>query len=113
MEVTDHLAGASNGSRNDHFDIRRRRLLFRCWHSGTREIDLIAGLFAEACLADIDSVQLEQFEALLDCPDPDLLDWIVNGVPPPPEHDHDLMHRLRDFCAARHFWRQQHDRHQT
>ena len=44
----------------------------------------------------------EQFETLLACPDPDLLDWIVNGIAPPPEHDHDVMHRLRRFCTALH-----------
>jgi antitoxin CptB len=94
------IGGTSDGLRNDQFDIRRRRLLFRCWHSGTQEIDLIAGSFAEACLADLDSVQLEQFETLLACPDPDLLDWIVNGITPPPEHDHDVMRLLRGFRDA-------------
>src|ERR1700739_3782864 len=91
----------ADSSRSDHFDVRRRRLLFRCCYGGTQEIDLILGPFAERFLADLDGMQLEQFEALLACPDPDLLDWIVNGITPPPEHDHDLMHRLRAFCAAR------------
>ncbi len=85
---------------NDGFDFRRGRLLFRCWHGGTQEVDLILGPFAERFLADLDGVRLDQFEALLACPDPDLLDWIVNGITPPPEHDHDLMHQLRAFCAA-------------
>jgi hypothetical protein len=31
------------GSQNDDPDIRRRQLLFRGWHRGTREIDLIFG----------------------------------------------------------------------
>jgi succinate dehydrogenase flavin-adding protein (antitoxin of CptAB toxin-antitoxin module) len=61
---------------------------------------LIAGSFAEVRLAGLDSVQLEQFEALLACPDPDLLDWIVNGIAPPPEHDHDVMRLLRGFRDA-------------
>ena len=96
------LGSPSERLPSDRLDIRRRKLLFRCWHSGTQEIDLIAGSFAEACLADLDSVQLEQFETLLACPDPDLLDWIVNGIAPPPEHDHDVMRLLRAFCIARH-----------
>lgn len=109
----NQLGSFSDTLPNDRLDIRRRRLLFRCWHSGTQEIDLIVGSFAEACLADLDSVQLDRFETLLACPDPDLLDWIVNGVAPPPEHDHDLMHRLRGFCAARHPGPQQRVQHQT
>ena len=30
-------------------DARRRRLLFRSWHRGIREMDLIMGRFADAC----------------------------------------------------------------
>jgi len=51
-------------------DIRCRRLLFRCWHRGTQENDLILGAFAETSLARLDSNQLDRFEALLDCPTP-------------------------------------------
>ena len=82
-------------------DVRTRRLLFRCWHRGTQENDLILGAFAETSLARLDSPQLDRFEALLDCPDTDLFDWILDGGRPPPEHDHDVMQLLRSFCAAR------------
>ena len=98
----NHLGSFSDNLPNDQFDVRRRRLLFRCCYGGTQEIDLILGPFAERFLADLDGVRLEQFEALLACPDPDLLDWIVNGVTPPPEHDHDVMRLLRASCAALH-----------
>ena len=47
-------------------DIRRRRLLFRCWHRGTQESDFILGSFAEDSLKTLDSDQLGRFEALLD-----------------------------------------------
>ncbi|MGL4968159.1 MAG: succinate dehydrogenase assembly factor 2 [Inquilinus sp.] len=85
----------------DPVDLRRRRILLRCWHCGTQELDLILGSFAERALADLDTGQLAQFEALLDCSDPDLFDWILCGDTPPPEHDNDVMRRLRGFCAAR------------
>jgi antitoxin CptB len=35
---------------------------------------------------------------LLDCTDPDLFDWIVAGIPPPKEYDHDVMRLLRSFA---------------
>ena len=38
---------SSNG-----LDDRRKRLLFRCWHRGTREMDLILGRFADAEIAN-------------------------------------------------------------
>jgi antitoxin CptB len=92
---------ASEHSQDNHFHIRRQRLLFRCWHRGTQESDLILGSFAETSLTDLDSSQLDRFEALLGCADPDLFDWVLGGFAPPPEHDHDVMRLLREFCAVR------------
>ena len=68
-------------------DIRRKRLLFRSWHRGTREADLLLGSFAEANLSDFDDRQLDQYERLLECPDADLFDWIGGRTMPPPEYD--------------------------
>ena len=95
----------------DHADVRSRRLLFRCWHRGTQESDIILGPFAEDSLKTLDSDQLGRFEALLDCPDPDLFDWIFGVSDPPPQHDHDVMQLLRTFCAERHRGSRQIDRH--
>jgi antitoxin CptB len=78
-----------DGGRLD-IDTRRRRLLFRCWHRGTQEIDLIFGPFAERCLPGLSIAQLDRFEALLDCSDVDLFDWVTGRSTPPPEHDHAL-----------------------
>jgi len=76
-------------------DIRCRRLLFRCWHRGTQEIDLIFGAFAERAAYRLSPVQLDRFEALLDCDDTDLFDWVTGHCKPPPAHDHDVMRMLR------------------
>jgi antitoxin CptB len=92
----------SCSSQSKQRDIRCRRLLFRCWHRGTQESDLILGSFAEASLGTLDGDQLGRFEALLDCTDPDLFDWIFGVSDPPPEHDHDVMELLRSFCNERH-----------
>jgi len=78
-------------------DIRRKRLLFRSWHRGTRESDLILGRFADAHLAGFDSVQLDRYEALLECADADLFDWIGGRATPPAAHDHDVMRLLLSF----------------
>ena len=85
-----------------NLDIRRRRLLFRSWHRGTQETDLLLGTFADACLTRLDEAQLDRFEALLDCTDADLFDWIVGDSAPPSDCDHDVMSQLRTFCAQRH-----------
>ena len=69
----------SGKSQQHHQHVRCRRLMFRCWHRGTQESDLILGRFVEVHLADFDSEQLDRLEALLDCTDPDLFDWIIGG----------------------------------
>ena len=79
------------------YDPRRKRLYFRAWHRGTREADLILGSFAEAYLGGFGAAQLDRFEALLDCPEPDIFDWISRRAPPPPEYDHDVTRLLLDF----------------
>lgn len=78
-------------------DPRLRKLNFRAWRRGFREADLIVGAFADAELEHMDAAELDRFEALLEAPDGDLYDWIVGRAAPPPEHDHVVMHRLRDF----------------
>jgi antitoxin CptB len=85
---------------DDLSNIRRRRLLFRCWHRGTLENDLLLGSFADTCLAGFDNTQLERFEALLDCPDPDVCEWVLGSTPPPAEHQNDVLSMLRAFRAA-------------
>ena len=43
-------------------DDRRKRLLFRCWHRGTREMDLILGRFADAEIAELTDDELAELE---------------------------------------------------
>lgn len=78
-------------------DIRRRRLYFRSWHRGTREADLVLGSFAEAHLAQFDDGQLDRYEALLDCVENDLLDWILGRETPPAEYDNDVTRLLLSY----------------
>ena len=56
---------------------RRKKLVFRAWHRGTREADLLLGRFAEAHVPGFDATQLDQFEALLTENDPDIYDWLT------------------------------------
>jgi antitoxin CptB len=78
-------------------DIRRKRLLFRSWHRGTRETDLLLGSFAEAHLAALTPAQLDRYEALIAENDTRLFDWITGRAPPPAEHDSDVLGLLRAF----------------
>lgn len=78
-------------------DNRRKRLQFRCWHRGTKELDLLLGSFADRHLAELDDGQLARLEELLEVPEPLLYAWVTGQLPPEPLHDHDVMARLLAF----------------
>jgi antitoxin CptB len=82
-------------------DQRRRRLLYRLWHRGTREMDLIMGRFADAALGELTEAQIAELERLADVPDPELYAWLTGGQPVPDDYDLAVFRRLRDFQTLR------------
>jgi antitoxin CptB len=84
----------------EELSMRLRRLRYRAWHRGTREMDLILGPFADARLEAMSEAELDRFEALLDEMDTDLFDWLMGTVPAPPEADHQLLAELLAFKTA-------------
>jgi antitoxin CptB len=56
---------------------RRKRLLYRAMHRGTKEMDWLLGRFAAAQLETMTATELDRFEALVGLPDPDIQDWIL------------------------------------
>ena len=78
-------------------DERRRRLLYRCWHRGTKETDLIMGPFADACIADLAEDELADFERLSDVPDPEIYAWVTGESAVSAQHDTPLFRRLCAF----------------
>ena len=83
-------------------DDRRKRLLFRCWHRGTREMDLILGRFADAEIASLADGELAQLEHLIELPDPDLYAALTGDVPLPVEYASGLFDRITSFRAVDH-----------
>ena len=86
-----------SGTGQGGLDIRRKRLQFRAWHRGLREVDLLLGRFADATIASLDETELSSFEALLDIPDPDVLSWITGEAGVPAEADSPLLRRIYAF----------------
>jgi antitoxin CptB len=82
---------------SEGLDARRRRLLYRAWHRGVREMDLIVGRFADAQIAALDDSGLDAFERLIEVPNSDLYAWVCGHAEVPPDHDSDVLRRLRDF----------------
>jgi antitoxin CptB len=98
MEITMTGTTRSSGGLDD----RRKRLLFRCWHRGTREMDLILGRFADAEIANLADGELTQLEQLIEVPDPDLYAALTGKVPLAAEHANGLFERIKSFRAADH-----------
>jgi antitoxin CptB len=82
-------------------DVRRRRLLYRLWHRGTREMDLILGRFADAAIGALTSDEVTELERLAEVPDPELYDWITGACAVPANHDVGVFRRLRAFYELR------------
>ena len=79
---------------------RRRRLLFRSWHRGIREMDLILGRFADAEIANLSDDELGMLERLLDAPDPDLYAALTGDAAVPKEYASALFERIKAFRSV-------------
>ena len=78
-------------------DVRRRRILFRAWHRGIREMDLLMGRFADAEIATMPEPDLDEFERLIEVPDRDLFRWITGEGEAPSNYDTAVFRRLKAF----------------
>ena len=94
------MTGTTRSS--DGLDVRRKRLLFRCWHRGTREMDLILGRFADAEIADLSDGDLDSLERLIEVPDPDLYAALTGDTPLAPEYASALFDRIKAFRVVDH-----------
>ena len=54
---------------SEGLDARRRRLLFRAWHRGIKEMDLIMGALRRCRSGRLTDAEIDGFEALMEVPD--------------------------------------------
>ncbi len=78
-------------------DPRRKKLLFRSWHRGMREMDFILGRFADAELHALTGDELDQYERLLDFPDDQFFLLITGDLPVPAHLECPLLQRILVF----------------
>jgi antitoxin CptB len=74
--------------------IRRKRLRYRAWHRGSREMDLLLGRFADEHLATMSEGELSAFERIMETPDPDLYAFLSGRAAPPANLDRALLGRI-------------------
>lgn len=78
-------------------DIRRRKALFRSWHRGTREMDLVLGRFADAEIDRLSDAEMDVYEELMQAPDPEIFKWISGEQPVPGNYDTPVFRRIQEF----------------
>jgi antitoxin CptB len=95
--VLERSAMTGSTRSSNGLDERRKRLLFRCWHRGTREMDLVLGRFADAAIAGLTDGELAQLERLIEVPDADLYAALTGNAQPSPDCAGSLFDRIQRF----------------
>jgi antitoxin CptB len=79
------IATVKHDMKHTPVERKRKQLIFRSWHRGTKEMDLLLGTFADGYLPHFSEKELHQYDAILKESDPDLYSWIM-GTATPPAH---------------------------
>lgn len=80
----------------DGLDPRRRRLLYRATHRGTKENDVLIGGFVARRITLLSEADIGALERLLELPENDLADWLIGRRAVPPEADTPMLRQIRD-----------------
>lgn len=78
----------------ENLEDKRKRLQFRSWHRGTRELDLIMGTFADRHLAQFTEAELDLYDHILTHPDPDLYNWVTGQEQVPANYVNHVIGKL-------------------
>ncbi len=78
-------------------DPRRRRILYRCWHRGIREMDLVLGQFAEDNIAGLSDDQLDELEIIMAEEDNDLVKMVTGALPVPEKFQTPLFEKIASY----------------
>jgi antitoxin CptB len=97
MNDTIGRAVTGMGRTSQGLDPRRKAMMFRAWHRGTKELDIILGSFADQHLASMSDDELEAFEDLMQVPEPDLYNWISGREPLPNNYQGPLVQQIIAF----------------
>lgn len=81
-------------------DVRRKKLKFRAWRRGFREMDLLMGSFADDHIDSFGEKELDEFEALLGIPDWEVYAWLIGQNPVPENHRSSVLDQLIAFRYA-------------
>ena len=93
-------ADMSDEPETESLSPRRRRLMFRASHRGTKEADLMIGGFVRRNIAGFSEAELDELEAVLELPDVDLADWLSGRRAIPSHVSTPMLERMAVECGA-------------
>ncbi len=76
---------------------RQRRILFRSWHRGMREVDLLLGRFVNNEIGNLGSSELDDYELLLEAQDRDIFSWLTGEAETPSAYDTPVFRKILAF----------------
>lgn len=78
-------------------DVRRRRLLFRATHRGTKEADAIIGGYFREVIASLPEDKMDEAEALIEESDLDMIDWLMGRLEIPERWRNSVFDGVLDY----------------
>jgi len=81
----------------------RKRLLFRSWHRGIKEMDLVLGSFADAHIGELSDEEIKEYADFISLSDHDMFKWLSGAGPVPPEHDTPMYRKILEFRSTMEF----------
>ncbi|MEM8688130.1 MAG: succinate dehydrogenase assembly factor 2 [Pseudomonadota bacterium] len=84
-------------SQSSTLDDRRRKLIYRASHRGTKEMDLVLGGYVQRVIAELTEAEVDELEAIIALPDPTLTAWLMGNEPVAAEFDTKLMASILSF----------------
>lgn len=91
VQIGNKLDHGCQMTAGEDIAIRRKRLRYRAWHRGTKEMDLILGPFADAHVDAYCTDELDRLEKLMNEEDPPLLTWVMRQEEPPAHVDREFL----------------------
>ena len=74
---------------------QQARLKWQC-RRGLRELDLLLEFFLEQRYQTLSAADQDSFQRLLDCPNEDLMAWLMEGASPQDEQLAEIVRQVRD-----------------
>ena len=75
----------------------RKKILYKATHRGTKEADRLIGGFAISEMGSLNEELLNEFDLLLDVPDVDLVNWVLEREPASREYNNNILQRIKIF----------------